>query len=287
MSFLNIKDPKKRDAIVSEYLATVQRLKKRNISERLNDFAKNEIIQLNAEPVVQSANESTTAITKELIPIKEQITALNNNMSTKKDEEVMDNEDSIGPANFLERIYHMVGEDKLDRYFGIVKDKKGQYRMGDKIVHIDGSDIVVENQRYEMTQGLWNLVMMRSPANTYTTEDIRNYRDLVEETNAMYSPNNVTAQSKIKNTTKWLRIFPLFDNLNSDLEWMSKDGEGLVKFLPGDIKGLEAKLRYLLAEFRTGNTTTREEIVPITDELLRRNKITQQEYKTLNNLIQQ
>ena len=41
-------------------------------------------------------------------------------------------------------------------------------------------------------------------------------------------------------------------------------------FLPGGIKGLETKLNLLLAEFRAGNTSTRNEIVFIIDELLRR-----------------
>ena len=138
------------------------------------------------------------------------------------------------------------------KYFGIVKDKNGRYRMGEKIVHIDGSDIIVEDDRYNGTQGLWNLVMMRSPKNTYTSDDLRSYRDLIEQTNAMYAPNNVSANSNIKVTTKWLRIFPLFDSIDNEPMWESKDGDGLTitKFLPGDIKGLEAKLRYLLHNTR-------------------------------------
>ena len=66
-----------------------------------------------------------------------------------------------------------------------------------------------------------------------------------------------------------------------------KGGNGITRFLPGDIKGLETKLCYLLGEFRAGNTTTREEIVPISDELLRRKKISQKEYKQINSFIQQ
>ena len=33
-------------------------------------------------------------------------------------------------------------------------------------------------------------------------------------------------------------------------------GNGLVQFLPGDIKGLETKLNYLLGEYRTGNRSS-------------------------------
>ena len=42
------------------------------------------------------------------------------------------------------------------------------------------------------------------------------------------------------------------------------DGDG-IQFLPGDIKGMETKLNYLLAEYRAGNRSslTRNQIVPI------------------------
>ena len=63
-------------------------------------------------------------------------------------------------------------------------------------------------------------------------------------------------------------------------------GNGLV-FLPGDIKGLETKLTYLLGEYRAGNrSSTRNEIVPILDELLRRKVISRKEYKGINTFLQ-
>ena len=63
-------------------------------------------------------------------------------------------------------------------------------------------------------------------------------------------------------------------------------GNGLV-FLPGDIKGLETKLTYLLGEYRAGNrSSTRNEIVPILDELLRRKVISRKEYKEINTFLQ-
>ena len=63
-------------------------------------------------------------------------------------------------------------------------------------------------------------------------------------------------------------------------------GEG-IQFLPGDINGLQIKLDYLLAEYQAGNTSaTHNEIVAITDELLRRKQISQEKYKNINHLIQ-
>ena len=84
MSFLNISDPRKRHAIVKEYLATIKRIKNRNLAERAHDFTYHESLKESLEPVVRSTAASTEAITKELVPIKEGITALNTKLQTSK-----------------------------------------------------------------------------------------------------------------------------------------------------------------------------------------------------------
>ena len=64
-------------------------------------------------------------------------------------------------------------------------------------------------------------------------------------------------------------------------------GKG-IQFLPGDINGLRIKLDYLIAEYRAGNTSaTRNEIVAIIDELLRRKQLSPEKYNNINNFIQQ
>ena len=77
MSFLNITNPKERDEIVAKYLATVQRLKQRNMKERARDFLAHEAIEQSLEPVTRTTEASTNAITKELLPIKEGIEKMN------------------------------------------------------------------------------------------------------------------------------------------------------------------------------------------------------------------
>ena len=64
MSFLDIKDPKERDAIVSDYLATVKRLQQNNLNEKAQDLVRHEDIERALEPVVRSTGKSTEALTK-------------------------------------------------------------------------------------------------------------------------------------------------------------------------------------------------------------------------------
>ena len=59
-----------------------------------------------------------------------------------------------------------------------------------------------------------------------------------------------------------------------------------IKFLAGDIKVLTTKLNLLLAEFAAGNTSsTRNEIVYILDEILRRKQISSEEYRDINSYL--
>ena len=65
-------------------------------------------------------------------------------------------------------------------------------------------------------------------------------------------------------------------------------GDGIIQFLPGDIKGLETKLNYLLGEYRARKRSSlkRNLIVSILDVLLRRKTISRKEYREINTFLQ-
>ena len=304
MSFLNIKDPKKRDAIVSDYLATVKRLQQKNLNEKAQDLVRRDDIERALEPVVRSTGKSTEAITKELVPIKEEIKALNERLENRenaqkarqqepKEEKEKEDESEL---NIVETYYQRVPKAKLDKYFGVVMEG-GRYKLGDKYVHVeDGSNLVIDHKKYIGTKGLWALIMKKHPTD-YSYDDLTAYRDVIRDTNAMAYPNNLEPRSRVTSTRKWREIFPLFDDLDKEGEQESsthhhhepttttaeEHGDGLL-FLPGDIKGLETKLNYLLGEYRAGNRSsyTRNQIVSILDELLRRKRISRKEYEDIN-----
>ena len=139
---------------------------------------------------------------------------------------------------------------------------------------------------------------------------MRLYKELIDRTNVMYNIQNVViGRSKPKTTYKWRNIieplqeehFSSEDESSSysdgdqytdsdgekwyDTKYSLKNGEG-IQFLPADIKGLTSKLNLLLAEYDAGNrSSTRNEIVAILDELLRRKEISQKEYKHINSYL--
>ena len=159
--------------------------------------------------------------------------------------------------------------------------------MGDKEVVVDKeSNIYVDGVEYKGTPGLWSLAMLAKPNYVeYTVDDFSRYRDLVKQTNVIHHPRNVTAHSRPRSTWKWNHILtPIHHSIKKEEE-EDTDGDG-IQFLPGDIKGMTSKLQLLLAEFAAGNrSSTRNEIVFILDELLRRKTISRKEYTDINSYL--
>ena len=60
MSFIDMKDPKKGDAIVVDYLANVRRIQLRNLNEKAKDLARQEDVRNLFNPVAESTKKSTT-----------------------------------------------------------------------------------------------------------------------------------------------------------------------------------------------------------------------------------
>ena len=294
MSFFNIKDPKKRDAVVADYLATVKRIRQQNLNEKAQDLARDEDLKEIFNPVVQSTEKSTEAITRELAPLREEVKHLNENLI--KREEKWDHDDdfddtitssSLSPPdhNLLEHYLTTTRNNLLDKYFAIQRMDDGRYVMGDKEVMLDKeSNIHVDGIKYKGTSGLWALIMLAKPKYAeYTVDDFSTYEDLVKQTNVMHHPQNVTAHSRPTSTWKWNHILtPIHHPIKKEED---VDGDG-IQFLPGDIKGMTSKLQLLLAEFAAGNRlSTRNEIVFILDELLRRKKISRKEYTDINSYL--
>ena len=112
---------------------------------------------------------------------------------------------------------------------------------------------------------------MKTPE-VFGEEEFENYKELLARTNAIQNPRKKEATDRPLTTAK----YAFFKEHK-----LVQSGEG-IQFLPGDINGLLAKLRLLSAEAGAGNkASTRNQIVAILDELLRRGFLTQGEYNAV------
>ena len=193
------------------------------MNEKAEDLTRRDNIEQALEPVVQK--NQTEAITKELIPIKDEIKALNERLETpgndrekhqqeQEEEESEDESEDESQPNIVQVYYQKIPREKLDKYFGVIMEG-GSYKMGDKYVHVKGSYHVIDHKKYTGTSGLWSLIMKRHPA-TYSREDLITYRDVIHHTNAMSYPNNLEPTSRVTSTIKWHEIFPLFDEVDKE-----------------------------------------------------------------------
>jgi len=172
-----------------------------------------------------------------------------------------------------------------DPYWGIYKTDDGGFRMGASNVILDkDSNITVDGKEYKGTSGLWHLIMDKqaTKAMKLKSEDFNNYRELVLQTDVMNNPAPQSGRTNPKGTYKWRKVFSQFNTPINDDE---ADGDGVI-FLPSSIKSMHDKLTLLLGSYQAGNqTSTRNEITAILDELRRRKAISLVQYNLISTFI--
>ena len=179
-----------------------------------------------------------------------------------------------------------------DPVFGIYNENN-QFKIGSKPVRIDGDDIYIDQRRWEMTRGMWSLLTNQKP-DGYTEDDLHNYKQILYDTNALYQQNDPnTGKPKSSKSSKWALVKPFWVERPSHKQYdksvmqpskLQYAGEGIV-YLSQDPLELTNRLQLLIAEYKAGNTTTRNEIVAITDELQRKHIIDSEQYKALNSCL--
>ena len=164
--------------------------------------------------------------------------------------------------------------------------------IGSEPVIIKGDDIEVKGKYYRGSPGLWQLLTKKEPKE-YTENDLRYYNDILVDTNALYQNNDPTSDKpKASRSSKWALVKPFWLDLKgkktllqpSKVEGAIENpsvGNGVV-YLSQDPVELTNRLQLLVAEYKAGNTTTRNEIVAITDELKRKDIIDSKQYNHLH-----
>ena len=140
------------------------------------------------QPVIASNEKMVQDIIKDLAPITEGSEEINRNIEMKETLRPQIGSKrrfvsgDCGPL--AESFLRKYMDDVVDRSFGI-RYENGHFMMADKILKIYGDNIMLDDEVYVGTPGLWTLIIDKSPK-TYTKEDYERYKELLHETNAMY-----------------------------------------------------------------------------------------------------
>lgn len=292
MSFLKITDPDKRDFIVQEYLKTKKNVQQNYVNDRTGEIDTQRDLTKFFKPIIVSqktvaqdlAKEITEPMSKALLPIAE---GAQKAISFPKYPSIQAYDDADAPdtgilylgdiaTQYLRQFALM---QKTNKSYGIY-DKDGQFYIGNTPVEINDNNIKIgAHKEYRGTPGLWELLVMDKPdQDIISSEDLRNYSEILIKTSAIRQKNNPnSSRPKASRSEKWTKIIKPIWETRAQYE-----GNGFpTVVLPSDPNALIDRLDLLMASRTAGNTGVRNEIVGICDELLRQNVITRDLYKKL------
>ena len=312
MSFIKVKDPRKREELIRDFIETRKRIKDNFIARKVGESEYQTGLTKLFKPVTETqkatAKEITEAqkataekFTSELLPIKEGIEELPTKLFRKvfpsielKASDIM----NLGPLA-VNALLQAFTKKNIDLSYGLYA-KDGKFKIGSEFVNIEDNDIKIDDIIFEGTPGFWELVTSKNPnPENYTEEDLDKYQRLVILTNTAYQGNNPNRNKpKASKSPKWKNIIkPIWEQIKKQKEdeyqefededkepQPSTSGTGL-KILPSDPNALIDRFDLLFSSKKAGHTGVRNEIVSILDELKRQGVIKTNEYKKLNSLI--
>ena len=320
MSFIKVKDPRKREELIKDFIETRKRIKDNFIAKKVGEAEYQTGLTKLFKPVTETQKATTKEITEaqkaaaekitqELLPIKESLEkipaiAFPAFPAIEMTEEEKTN---LGPiaTNALKKFLR---RDDADKIYGL-RDKNGKFYIGNKLAVIDNNDLIVGKYEYEGTPGLWELITSKNPDKSkYGEEDLKIYAKLLIRSNALrrnYDPDNKRPLSSPGN--KWKNLLsPIWKNKHlfeeeeeeeeeeeyeeeyeepATISLTPTKGTGLPKILPSDPNALIDRFDLLFSSKKAGHTGVRNEIVSILDELKRQGVLKTNEYKKLNSLI--
>ena len=322
MSFIKVKDPRKREELVRDFIETRKRIKDNFVARKVGEAEYQTGLTKLFKPVTETQKATTKEITEaqkataekitsDLLPIREGIGGL----ATKEDISKLPLQvfNQIFPSIEFKSsevmelgtlaVYSLIEaftKEGVDKTFGLhAKNKK--FHIGNKPVTIKDNDIIIDGRIYTGSPGLWELITSKDPKN-FTEEDYKKYMSLLVQTDTIFQDNNPNnTKPKGSRGSKWNKLIsPIWEEIKPIKEKKKKkrrqqdpenddpqpgtSGEGL-KILPSDPNALIDRFDLLFSSKKAGHTGVKNEIVAILDELKRQGVLKTNEYKKLNHLI--
>ena len=248
MSFIKVKDPRKQEELIKDFIETRKRIKDNFVARKVGESDYQTGLTKLFKPITETQKATAKEITDaqkaaaekirgELLPIKESIEGLPGAISfptypaleMTEEEEEEEKKKDLGPIakNYL--IYTM-GKDS-DKSFGIYPDVNNKPKIGSKYLKFKGDDIIIDKTTYPGTPGLWELIVSKDPQEgKYTEEDYINYTNLLVQTNTIHQKNNPNSpKPKSSISKKWENLIsPVWEHIKESKKPLPKEkgGEG-------------------------------------------------------------
>ena len=318
MSFIKVKDPRKREELIRDFIETRKRIKDNFVAKKVGEIEYQTGLTKLFKPVTETqkatAKEITDAqkaaaekITQELLPIKAGIEGLPGAISFPTYPALELTEEELIKIGPIARKYIQSNLGRATTRAGLYSEDDN-LKIGYRPVKIENDDIIINDERFRGTPGLWELITSNNipEKEKYNATDLADYITIMHTTKATYDKNNKRIggnNNKMNNLIKPLVIAlekgggdKLIKEINKhfgleeetdeedDDPQPSTSGTGL-KILPSDPNALIDRFDLLFSSQNAGHTGVRNEIVSILDELKRQGVLKTNEYKKLNSLI--
>ena len=260
MSFIKVKDPRKREELIRDFIETRKRIKDNFIAKKVGEAEYQtgltklfkpvtETQKATTKEITEAQKASAEKITQELLPIKEGIEELPTKLFRKvfpsielKASDIM----NLGPLA-VNALLQAFTKKNIDLAFGLYA-QEGKFKIGNKEVNIEDNDINVDDIIFEGTPGFWELITSKNPnPDNYTSEDLGKYQQLVILTNTAYQGNNPkNNKAKSSKSPKWKNIIkPIWEQIKKQKEeedWETEEEyeePALIPFTPTSGTGLK------------------------------------------------
>ena len=238
MSFIKVKDPRKREELIKDFIETRKRIKDNFVARKVGEAEYQTGLTKLFKPVIETQKATTKEITdaqkaatekitQGLLPIKAGIEGLPGALSfpTYPTVEMTEGEPiptvemteeqrkKILGSKASEAFEQYITSEGADKVFGIVK-KGTNYYIGDKPIKFKGDNIIIDEKEYTGEPGLWELITLKDPKK-FTDVDYKNYVNILKQTNAIYQnndPNN--PKPKSSQSIKWKQLIkPIWNDI--------------------------------------------------------------------------
>lgn len=259
---LSKKDRLKQEQAVKQELVRLTDIVRKKYKMIVRDSDRAErYFAAQAKPIVMPLQKSLLEGIKQTVVPKQEIKKEEAEEEEDKLNQTFDMSTQTEPENLVSDYLKKLSSKspKIDNVYGVRADGRGSYLLGDSKIKFAKTKFSVKDKVFEATPGLLELIFMKIPdKNTITTNDLANYKTILQMTNAhrqSYSEEkNINSNKGKKYTTVISILFPP--------KQPTAEGSGIF-----DVNSLVKRLRVLVLSKNAGHTGHDKEIQSILDTL--------------------
>ena len=217
MSYLDL-SPIKRDKLVGEYQKSLNILRERHENRTHTRIFREKQLEKTFSPIIKSQQTMSDKIVHTLRENRESNVPIKLGIRKKQKLE----KDDFGELANRYKNRYMSRDPSIDVSFGINFLLNGNPIIGNTAIKIDHNDIIIYDEVYDGTPGLWELLTEKDKEKlkSFTKDDLIEYAKIMIQTNVLYKDYNTKSHYPRSNPSwKWKNILgPIWKSMNEEEE---------------------------------------------------------------------